>query len=270
MRRCRIYKVDYICFLVKNEFAVHVLLLLISAGFAKAQDTTFIFYGRIVEEMNLNPVPFAHVINSNLVEGAVCDSLGYFKMRGRLNDTLSISAIGYESKNFVINKNSLHRYSEYIYLKKRLYQIEEARIVYLGTYNEFKYRVLNLKLPEETLIQDFVINSFKKSDFIKEPNHSIGSPISYLYNRFSREGKELRKIEEIKDEQKVKKLLIELDYEIIQNITGFDNHQIDNFLEFCNFSYQFLKNSTDYDIYEMIRLRCKEYKDFQRSEKKRK
>lgn len=51
------------------------------------------------------PLEFASVIIKNSTKGIATNSKGEFKLEAKKGDTLSVSYLGYETKNIVVNKN---------------------------------------------------------------------------------------------------------------------------------------------------------------------
>lgn len=86
----------------------------------------------------------------------------------------------------------------------RIYPISEVKVGQLGTYKQFKYNFLNLDLPEPadqmhpSIIPD-IESGIDTLDIIGPL--SVMSPISAIYYLLSKEGKSLRKLEKISEEE---------------------------------------------------------------------
>ncbi len=81
--------------------------------------------------------------------------------------------------------------------------------------------------------------------------------IDALYDLWSKEGKSKRKAAEL-EYQDVKKFYVELRYNKrkVSSITGFKDQELDDFMNFCKLSDDFVLNANDYDLtYEIFRCR---------------
>lgn len=83
--------------------------------------------GQLIDGQTKAYLPYAHVYNLRTKTGSVTDENGFFGFEGsRLGDTLSVSFIGYHSKNIIINSD------EYltIELKENNLQLSELTLEY--------------------------------------------------------------------------------------------------------------------------------------------
>jgi hypothetical protein len=184
----------------------------------------------------------------------------FFNVWVKEGDTLHISAIGFEYLEYIINHkhsiDSMYR----IFLKNRTYAIPEVKITTFGSYRDFKYKVLDLELPE-TGINPEVEKLFKHVDFPLEAKPVITSPASLIYYLFSKDAQELKKYFEILENQdKVKELDRRYNVHIIQNLTGLQGKDAVDFMEFCDFQDLYILSISDYNLYSEIMLRFEAYK----------
>lgn len=247
---------------LKTTIKIFILLTIIGSvhsknSFAK-KDSLFIYRGQVLSENSDFPVAMAHVINYQRKRGVVADTSGYFEIWVRMGDTLNVSAIGFEYLEHPVltNKDT----SIEIFLKGRSYEIPEVSIAYLGSYEDFKYKVLNLKLPE-IQINDQVEKLFKHVEpppMVVEP--VITSPASLIYVLFSKEAKDIKKYLKLEEKEKITEKVRERYNEyIIRNITGLDLNEARKFMEFCNFRDEYILSINDYNLYSEIILRFKAY-----------
>ena len=111
-------------------------------------DSLFYFKGRVLDSLDGRPVVFTHVINTGRNTAAICDTMGYFYLRVRLNDTLKLSAIGYATLTLVAGDSMRDlKVIPDILLHEIRYSIRGVMINPLGSYSNFKYRVATLQLP---------------------------------------------------------------------------------------------------------------------------
>ncbi|MFC2151873.1 carboxypeptidase-like regulatory domain-containing protein [Bacteroidota bacterium] len=245
---------------LKKYTFTFLLSLLIIPLFAQQSDSLYYFSGQVVSKDGKYPVALAHIINIDQHWGAVADTLGYFNIWVKSEDTLNISAIGFDYLSFGVNgttNDSVVR----IEIQNRYYEIPEATISYLGTYKDFEYKVLNLKLPESGINPEFE-KLFKVIDpppLFVEPE--ITSPASLIYVLFSKDAKEKIKYAELDEEGKVNnEVLKRYNEHIIRNLTGLSGEEAYKFMRFCNFQDKYILSIDDYNLYSEILLRFESYK----------
>ena len=93
---------------------------------ATAQESRKFFYATIQDEVSV--VSNAHVINLNTKQGTFTNNNGEFRVLAKANDTLQISFVGYETKNFVVDVNHFGMQENYIQLKKVPIELDEVAI----------------------------------------------------------------------------------------------------------------------------------------------
>lgn len=223
----------------------------------------FLFYGQVISTDN-KPVALAHIINIGTKTGIASDTLGFFKIWVNKSDMLNISAIGFEYLEYLIsevNPDSLLQ----IKLKRRIYEIPEVAISYFGTYKDFEFKVLNLKLEDKNKINEQLLKDLPVVENPKPFEPNLGSPISLLYDLLSHEGKSRRKYVELMEEHP-KKLKVEAKYnrDIVKNITGLDGQDLGQFMDSCGFSDVYILNTSDYLLYAEIAKLFEDYKKRQK------
>lgn len=156
----------------------------------------------IAEEDLLSPISFAKIENIRTKEIALADINGHFKMLMLSTDTLVISSVGFEYFKLFIPQRFLEKLDQnesfngypivkkIVYLKTYDYMLEEF-VVWGLTLEEFKYQFVNMQLND---IVDVNSQKLKGRDYRSVSDGGFGaqtglSPISALYNRFSKTGR---------------------------------------------------------------------------------
>jgi len=156
----------------------------------------------IAEEDLLSPISFAKIENIRTKEIALADINGHFKMLMLSTDTLVISSVGFEYFKLFIPQRFLEKLDQnesfkgypivkkIVYLKTYDYMLEEF-VVWGLTLEEFKYQFVNMQLND---IVDVNSRKLKGRDYRSASDGGFGvqtglSPISALYNRFSKTGR---------------------------------------------------------------------------------
>ncbi len=90
---------------------------------------------------------------------------------------------------------------------------------------------------------------------------AFASPITFLYQSFSKRERAKRDIAQKKNEDNKRKLLKELFRKYVDfDIMNLSEDQFDNFIDFINVDDNFLKNSTQYDFILFVKRKFEMYK----------
>jgi hypothetical protein len=236
------------------------------------RDSVQLFSGRLIDAQTDDPIQFAHIINQTWNYAVISDTLGYFSIPIRQKDLLVVTEIGYYDLPIYISDSvaGVNRFHIYRMIPK-VYSIKEINITRLGTYEQFKHNFLSLDLPEpEHQANPSVFNDIDKGtdtlDIIE--TFSIGSPITAIYNLVSKEGKSLRKLKKLNEEEEFRKQ-VEHKYnlEMLERITGLNGLELYEFISFCNFNKKFLLRASEYEIIEKVLEKLKEYRKTTAGEK---
>jgi hypothetical protein len=239
-----------------------ILIILSQLAYSQKKDSTIHFFGNLYDADTFKPIRNAHIININNNRATISDTLGNFDIRLNPGDSLKISSIGYRQKFYQYTGEWKNDVFESIPLKERIYEISEVEITPWGTYEEFKERFLNLdrETPREKihpLAWDFLK---ERPEEVEPIEPGISSPISMIYNLLSQEGKERRKYQEIKKkEPREKKINSKFNREIVGNLTGLEGEKLDRFMEFCNFTDEYILNTREYFILERVKRKYKQF-----------
>jgi hypothetical protein len=114
-------------------------------------------------------------------------------------------------------------------------------------------------------IQDL---GYNEDDYMLSGINAVASPITFLYQQFSKVERSKRLVKQMDNEDKKRDLLKELfqhyvDYEIID----LTNEEFDDFIDFLNVSDEFIKTSSQYDFLIFVKDRFTDYKVLRRQNK---
>lgn len=243
-----------------------ILSITVFHSIASAQEKpSQVFSGRVINAESKTPVSYAMISIRHSIHSTYSDSMGNFSILVSKGDTLQISRLGYYPAEIPITDILLlSRKIHTIELTIRPYELKSVTISSLGTYQQFKYNVIHAELPEnEMVINPAITNSFNKKVIVIEPQARIplGSPVTAIYMLLSKEGKTLRKLE--KEEEKDKEIASykhKFSAEIISNLTGLKDLEVEKFIKYCNFDMGYIKEAHELDIAEKIMECYKRYK----------
>lgn len=228
------------------------LVFIIPESIAAGDDT--IYEGTVVDSLTSRPLPFVHILNESTRRGYITDSTGKFRIPWNNGDTLVFISLGYLGK--VVIADSL---PQMISIVPRSYKIEEVSIESYRTYDQFKRDFLEIKPEKGPQIEGLPkgkpidVPLLLDTNHISSPAFLVLHPFSFLYYNFSKEEKSKRKVFYLERRQG-EQLIVERKFnrEIVHRITGLDGDELTNFIGFCNFSHQFLYESTEIEIVKKI------------------
>jgi hypothetical protein len=196
---------------------------------------------------------------------------GIFTIYAAESDTLKFTAIGFKDHIIRVREVLNDPNAFVVVMIPTVYALTEVTINPLGTYQQFKWKVLALKLPPAIdymamlRMEKPVIPLIPREyDYRKvfRPGAAIFHPVSYLYTRFNKE--ERAKVEYYRflyEEWPVIKA-VEAKYNggRVTAITGLEGDSLMMFIQFCNFERNYLYATTEYDIGEAVLEKLKEFR----------
>ena len=216
---------------------------------AKGQE--LVVKGQVITKSG-QPVAGAMVVNRRTYTGQFGNSTGEFKIKILQTDTLSVGAFGMRSQSITFSDS----------LPKNEYSITvvlDGLQVEVGTAEVFAPRDL------KEIYKDIDGLGFEESDYRLSGIDALSSPITFLYERFSKREQSRRLALELQNADRRRELLKELfqkyvDYDIIQ----LDDDQFDEFISFLNVDDDFLKSSSQYNFLLYVKDRFSAYKKIKR------
>lgn len=248
----------------RNRAKALLILMFIGINLAlSAQDTLQIVKGTVRNSGNYEPISFAIVKNEMLRTRVISDEQGRYMIPINRGDLLKITAIGFEDGFYIVNDTTDFIYNFPIQLKPRIYDLKEFTLTPYKTVLQFKYAVIQLELPENNLAPSLNL------PFIKHHLPSEGdiggvsfmSPISFFYNTFSHKGKMAKKYRKLLandyNNQLVRKRFTR---NLVAKIVPLETvEELDAFIEFCKFDFDFLLNASEYEIIAAVQRKYAEY-----------
>jgi len=232
-----------------------------------AEPRFMVIQGKVIDQER-QAVAFAHILVESRHVGCVANNYGKFELGVYGGDTLTISAVSYHKKYFIV-PDSL---SESSYPLKFLMEADTILLpeqtVYAWPESEAFKKLTEVRIEDLEKSKSLLVPSTR--DLIRQ-THVIGGegsigvafpgPFSLFYSAFSKEAKTRKALEKIILAEKLNK---RYNPELVSLITGFDDRlTINRFLMKCKLSPQFILNSNDYELYYAV-LKC--YREFSSEE----
>ena len=172
---------------------------------------------------------------------------GYFSINCLKTDTILVSASGFSVKKICFRDSSAKKeFTITVRLDSIHYSLAEVRV----------YPTKNLRQINE---DRSTLGDIPNTDKFKDIN-AFSSPIDYLYERFSRIEQSKRKVAELEDEERRRDVLKDLFHIYIRHdIINLSDADFDKFIDFCNFTDDFIKNASDYDLVMAIKYKYEQF-----------
>ncbi|HMT30654.1 MAG TPA: hypothetical protein PKD91_15370 [Bacteroidia bacterium] len=222
--------------------------LLLTSVSLFAQEKTIRVTGTVFDPENRGSIPNLMVVNKRSQQGYFGDNTGLFDIQAFKNDTLIIAATGFTTLKITF-RDSVDRdvYNVKIAMRKLEIQMKPVEI--------FTRRDL------EEIQKDIETLGYKEEDYKLTGVDAVSSPITALYQAFSRRERNKRMVAEMRNDDRRRDLLKELFRKYVDNdIIQLDNENFDDFVDFCGVSDSFLQNSTQYDFIMYIKKKFEVYK----------
>lgn len=225
---------------------------------AQSRDTTAIVVRGVLRDEMDQPIPNAIIINRSTKKGSFGKPNGSFDLKCQRGDTLAITSLGYQTRYVTYADSSTStEFKLKLYLDTRTYMLSEVEV--------FAPRDL------EQIQEDILKLGYNEKDYMLSGINAAVSPITFLYQQFSRVERSKREVAYLENEDRKRELLKELfrlyvDYEII----ALDDDQFDDFITYLNVSDEFLIQSSQYDFLVYVKDRFRDYKIYLRQNQRMK
>lgn len=204
--------------LIFKRLNTRLILIVSFCYFFRVSQAQHIIRGIVVEKDSNTVMPFVYLINKSNGNGTMSDNDGRFYMSTRENDTLVCSYVGFVKSYIPVSQLVPNANGEV-----KLVMTQMSINLDVVNVTTFKF-----KPYEREYMKDIIDRSQ-----VKTINY-FQSPISALYMRYSKEGKQIRKLaqifEDIMLEEQVQK---KLSREILVRLTGDDTIDYDAFRKYC-------------------------------------
>lgn len=207
---------------------------------------------------------YAKITNSRN-DSKLTNSDGYVNITYAEGSLLSVTHVSYDSLQIDPSKYSSGD-TILFYLAPKTYELREFQYSILGPRHLFDNRFVDTdlgksdiekvkeKLEIEDMTETLVALDRSAADGIR-----LGSPITALYDQFSKEGKERRRyLELLANDQQDSITREKYNLRVVQSLTAMiDTAAAQDFMDFCSFDKTYIEQSEKVEIYYEI-LRCKQ------------
>ena len=229
---------------------------------AQMRDFKYRFLAKIMDADTAVVIPGCHIINKTSNMGTVSDGFGAFTITANRGDSLYFSAIGYAKLTIAVH-DTMYTNTRIIRLKPTTYTLSAVDIGILSTYDRFKRDVLSKEAEEA-----YKLAHVAKYEVYIPPLPNQGginvplaiSPVTFLYNLWSKEGKQYRHYQSIVSGSAEFMVIGEkFNGLIVRDLTGFENDELIQFMSYCMFTKEFLLVAPERVIQQEIMRKYREY-----------
>lgn len=244
--------------------------------------------GKVIDADSLSPIPLVFIYVPNKETGAISNENGFFSIRISPQDTLVFSAVNYVSTYYVL-PDSLKKGRPYIEVPMTLRTIELDEVVVKGHLNPAAVRRyldnVNQKRREEN--PPNIYRNKPQSAPITTPEgrkHTVSlgtstkpeggaalegvlTGLANLFNKRAQQQKRiaaLLKARQTREAHQAYKDFIDSKFneQVVAEATGLKGRQLEEFLEYCNLSDEFIYYASEYELLEAIFDRYYRFMEF--------
>lgn len=225
-----------------------------------------IIEGTVLNDANDKALENVNIVNLNSVIGATTNKEGAFKIRATVNDTLYFSYLGFKSirvrvtndwmkfGDIKIKMTELGIALEEIVLRPvQLTGYVEVDAKTIPIYDNYRYRISGLGTGYE--------GGSTQPGAVTKVLNAIFNPADFLYNVFGNKPKQMRKLRKMKEDDAIRNLLqSKYDRETLMAVLQLERVDIDEVLNKCSYSKDFIRTANDLQILDAISECYEEYR----------
>ncbi len=230
--------------MVRLKFAATALLL--TASVVDAQEYVTI-HGRVGSSENERAHYDLMIVNKRSRTGTFGNADGTFTVQALRTDTLLIGSSGYRTSVVTVTDSvAKPSYHVYVRLLPVVRQLPELQVINERTLAEIQKEISKLGYRE----QDYRIGTVD----------ALQSPITFLYQEFSRRERSKRLAAQLRNEDRKRELLRELLKKYVEyDIINLSDEAFDDFIDFCAVPDEVIKGLTQYDFLLYVKKKYELY-----------
>lgn len=225
--------------------SIFLPLLLLGSVCAVAQEVSI--SGNVISSDPERTLYDLMVVNKRTRVGAFGKVDGSFSVKAFKTDTLIIGSAGHQSV-FVCMKDSAMKeaYTVNVKLMQNVIRLREFQVVPKRDLEDIQKEIAELGYKEE----DYMLNGV----------NALESPITFLYQSFSKREASKRIVAELRNEDRKRALLKELLKRYVEyDIINLSNDSFDDFIDFCAVPDEVIKGLSQYDFLMHIKKKYELY-----------
>lgn len=240
-----------------------LIVLLLVSGFAFAQEP---IKGTVMNASNDQPLENVNIVNLNQVVGAITDEEGKFEIKAEVNDTLYFSYLGFRSIRVRVTNDWLKYGNVKVKMTEIGMALEEVTVNSVKLTGYLEIDAKNIPIYDNHRYSISGLNTgYEGGDHspsaVTKTLRSLSNPADLVYNLFGKRPKQMRKLRQMKEDEKIRDLLRrKFDRETLMALLQVNRSEIEEILNHCNYSKDFMKTANDLQILDAISGCYEEYK----------
>lgn len=226
---------------------IFFILYILISGQLFAQCDLIQVSGRVTDTTLGNYFYSLMVVNLSTKSGNFGNSDGSFTLKAHPGDEILLSVKRYYNITFTVPKASTTcKLDTLFYIRPQSHEFNTVTIHPVKTLSQIKEDRRSITKPEKYEITGL---------------SAIKSPITALYERFSKKAKNKRKVELMQHQDDIRQIVKELLRTYVSyDVVYLNEEQFNGFIQFLNINEHFLKTSNDYELIIYIQHRLEDYK----------
>jgi hypothetical protein len=248
-------------------FCIFSVIFLSTTSFLIGQTGTI--RGKILDYETGKAVGYAYILNFSSNTSTYSNSGGDFNLSAQPGDTLVLYAVGYYYMKTIVDRTILNakQVSSFI-MKGQAYELTEARIMGLGTYEEFKQDFISLDKPKtKTEVINQNLATISQIEGKEAYDQALASgrlkiPAGIGVGILTPEERQYIMLAKIKEREKIRdQVYRKFNPMVVKEVTGLTNDDvIIEFMVFCDFTDPYLLNVNEYTLREVIAVMYEKFK----------
>ncbi|WP_164977508.1 carboxypeptidase-like regulatory domain-containing protein [Ancylomarina salipaludis] len=233
-----------------------VLFPFISSAQNSEKNESFILSGKVVDAATNEGIPYSHIKIDNTYWGVICDSLGFFKVQIKPNQSLKVSSLGFAEQIIPVTSEITDGTAfQELKLNRISYMLEEVDIYSLGTWNQFKENFVKMELPEEkNVTSGWDFGNLKQYMQAAVAMNRPGIGLGISSNRKFKDRKQREHVAKLKtSEYKAEIIKSKFNKQLVQDITGETGERLNALMVYINEREHFTYQTRDIYIVQRIK-----------------
>jgi hypothetical protein len=223
--------------------------------------------GQVISHHTQEKLDGAHIFNLSSVIGTVTNDLGKFELATGSNDTIYVSYLGYQSIKLKITKDLLRGHELIIELHEKRETFKEVVVKSHKLIGVLEIDAKNVpkdkyaRIHISGLPQTYEVGAPKNTKTYTKAMDAIFHPVDFIYNKFGKKPRELRKLKKLRDDDNLRSLLeAKFNRELMMEYLDMNAQELNDLLNECNYSDYFIKSASDLQLIEAVLLCYENYK----------
>jgi len=229
----------------------------------------------IISSSTKQPLSEANIVNLNQVIGTTTNDEGVFDIRAKVNDTLHLSYIGYKSIKVRVTNDWIKFGNTQIELTELALALEEVVVTQLKPTGYLEVDIAQVPVTSNNRFRISGIPSTGyeggQTNVVNKVLGAIFNPADFLYKMFGKKPNEMKKLKKMKEDDEIRnQLATRYDREMLTVLLQVDKYDLDEIVNQCNYSRDFIRTANDLQILDAISECYEEYKVLSRNAERKK